>query len=72
MIEKTLALIVCIIGVLLPWRLRVAFSEGLGWITQQVYYTYYGILNFILKELKAAEEERKRGESPAAEVPDER
>lgn len=53
---RLLGLIICLAAVLMPWRLRVVFSEALGWLTQVVYFTYYGIFNFILKELRAAEE----------------
>ncbi|MBT3583804.1 MAG: hypothetical protein HN509_02765 [Halobacteriovoraceae bacterium] len=42
----------------MPWRLRILLSEVLGWITQFFYFTYFGILNFILKELKKAETEK--------------
>ena len=48
-----------LIGLLLPWRLRILYSEILGWITQLVYFTYYGIFNFILSELRKAESENK-------------
>jgi hypothetical protein len=60
MIERSIAFMICLLGVLLPWRLRVVFSEILGWMVQQIYYSYYGILNFILKELKKAEDERRK------------
>ena len=56
MFGKLLGFIVSVLGLLLPWRLRVIFSEILGWITQFVYYTYYGIFNYLLKELKHEEE----------------
>jgi hypothetical protein len=60
--ERYWAFFVCLIGVLLPWRLRVAYSEIVGWITQFIYYSYFGILNFILKELRKAELERSQRE----------
>jgi len=65
MISKLIGLLICLISILLPWRLRVLFSEFLGWVTQTIYYTYYGILNFLLKELKNDQEksaEIKKGE----------
>ncbi len=52
MISRLIGLIICTFALLLPWRLRVYFSELLGWITQFIYYTYYGILNYLLRELK--------------------
>lgn len=60
--ERVWAFAVCLIGVLLPWRLRVVFSEIIGWFTQFIYFSYFGILNFILKELKKAELERAQKE----------
>ena len=57
MLEKIYAFIICLAGILLPWRLRIALSEILGWLTQFIYLTYYGILKFILSELKDAEED---------------
>jgi hypothetical protein len=65
MISKVIGLIICLVSLLLPWRLRVLFSEFLGWVTQTIYYTYYGILNFLLKELKSDQEkssEIKKGD----------
>ena len=53
---KVIGLIISFIGLLLPWRLRIFFSEILGWITQFIYFTYYGIFNFILSELRKAKE----------------
>jgi hypothetical protein len=50
-----IGLVICTMGALLPWRARVLYSEFLGWITQFIYFTYYGILNFILKELREAD-----------------
>jgi hypothetical protein len=57
MFGKYLGIFISLIGLILPWRLRVLFSEILGWITQFVYFTYYGIFNFILNELRKAKEE---------------
>lgn len=50
--SKLIGLLISLIGVLMPWRLRIFFSELLGWFTQFIYFTYYGILNYLLKELK--------------------
>ncbi|WP_185903078.1 hypothetical protein [Bacteriovorax stolpii] len=45
--------------------MRVILSEILGWITQFVYFTYFGILNYILGEIRKAKEleEEKRKQS---------
>ena len=58
-ISKFIGFTICIISLLLPWRLRILFSELLGWFTQFIYYSYYGILNFLLKELKEEEAKQK-------------
>ena len=52
MIAKLYAFLVCLLAVLLPWRLRIVLSEILGWMTQAIYLSYYGIFSFILKQLK--------------------
>lgn len=57
MISKFLGLIICLFALILPWRLRVLFSEFLGWVTQFIYFTYFGIFNYLLAELKKAESE---------------
>ena len=61
MFSRVIAFFVCLIAVLLPFRLRIVFAEFVGWVVQLFYETYYGIINFILKELKKAEEEGKHG-----------
>lgn len=55
MLSRIIAFFVCLIAVLLPYRLRIVFSEFVGWVVQFFYGTYFGIINFILKELKAVE-----------------
>lgn len=60
MISRFIGLSICLLALLMPWRLRVLFSELLGWITQFIYYTYYGILNFILAELKKNQDESEK------------
>ena len=61
MFSRVIAFFVCLIAVLLPFRLRILFAEFVGWVVQLFYGTYYGIINFILKELKKAEEGGKHG-----------
>jgi hypothetical protein len=60
MISKAIGFFLCLFAVLLPWRLRILFAEFLGWLTQLIYYTYYGIFNYILRELRKADSESKR------------
>ncbi len=59
-IRKFMAFCICSTGVLLPNSLRCLFSEVLGWITQFIYFNYYTILKFIVKELKKAAEKESR------------
>ena len=46
----------CLAGVLLPWRLRVIYSECMGWMVQFIYMNYIYTLKFILKELEKAKD----------------
>ena len=50
--KRILGFIICSIGIILPWRLRIIYSELLGWISQSLYLVYFSILNFIIKSLK--------------------
>ncbi|MDP7322305.1 MAG: hypothetical protein QF441_17005 [Bacteriovoracaceae bacterium] len=59
MLSKIIGFIICFFALVLPWRIRIIFAELIGWIVQGFYYAYYGIFNYILKELKKAQEENK-------------
>lgn len=52
MFSRAIAFAICIICLILPWRLRVIFGEILGWIIQSIYFSYYGIINYLLTELR--------------------
>lgn len=54
-IKKALGFLFCLIGILLPWRLRVLYSELLGWIFQGLYLIYFSLIKFISKNLSAQE-----------------
>jgi hypothetical protein len=56
MFGRLIAFFVCLIGLILPFRLRIIFSEILGWFIQFIYFSYFGLFNFILKELKNVED----------------
>ena len=56
-----MAFFICLAGALLPWRLRVIFSEALGWLVQFVYMNYIYIIKFILRELEKGSGGGKRG-----------
>lgn len=53
---RLIGMFISLVGLLLPWRLRILFSEILGWMTQAIYFTYFGIFNYILKELREGQE----------------
>lgn len=59
MLGKLLAWFICGLAILLPWRLRILYADLIGWVVQFLYFTYYGILNFLLAELRKAKEEKK-------------
>ena len=66
MIGRFIGIFISLIGLILPWRLRIIFSEFLGWVTQAIYFTYFGIFNFILSELRKAKEmENKEEDEPS-------
>ncbi|MCX5778490.1 MAG: hypothetical protein NTU66_04650 [Elusimicrobia bacterium] len=52
MIRRTGSLLVCIIGVLLPWRLRIIYAEIIAWTVQAVYSFYFWLFNLILKNVE--------------------
>lgn len=59
--RRILAFFLCLTGVLLPWRLRVLYSETLGWLVQFVYMNYIYIIKFILREVEKGSREGKSG-----------
>ncbi len=52
MLGKIISFIVCSIGIILPYRLRILYAEIIGWSVHFFYTGYYGTLNYILHELK--------------------
>ncbi len=54
MIKRWIAWLICVVAVLLPWRLRVWFASALGWGAQGVYWLYARILAVLVKNLKPA------------------
>jgi len=59
--RRIMAFFICLAGALLPWRLRVIYSEALGWVVQFVYMNYIYIIKFILRELGKDSGGGKRG-----------
>ncbi|MBK24124.1 MAG: hypothetical protein CME70_09005 [Halobacteriovorax sp.] len=66
MIGRFIGIVISLIGLILPWRLRILFSEFLGWVTQAIYFTYFGIFNFILSELRKAKEMENKEKDEAS------
>ncbi len=57
MISRLIAVFLCTLALILPHRLRCWLSEVVGWSLQGIYFAYYGLFNFLVKELKSASEE---------------
>jgi len=49
--KRILAFIICFVGLILPCRLRIIYTEIIGWMTQFIYLIYFSILKFIVKNL---------------------
>ena len=54
--KRAMAFIVCSIGMILPWRLRVWYADLLGWSLQGIYFVYVTAVRFLVKRLKKEEE----------------
>jgi hypothetical protein len=63
-IQTTLAWLVSVAGLLMPWRARILFSELLGWIAQLVPPQLY--------QLDAMDEQQPSDEDGGSGVPEER
>ena len=59
MFRKIVAFIICSVAILLPYKLRIIFVEGLGWVTQFLYLSYVTVLKFIIDELAKNKLENK-------------
>ena len=60
-VRKALAFTICLIGALLPWRLRVLYSELLGWIAQGYHYLFRSLVKLIVDEVRKDSPEKKGG-----------
>lgn len=49
--RREVAFFICLIAVLLPWRLRVWFANAIGWMAQGVYWIYMKIFKIIIRNL---------------------
>jgi hypothetical protein len=50
--RRALAFALCAFGALLPLRLRVLYSEALGWFAQYYHYVFRSLVTFIVKEVQ--------------------
>jgi len=49
--KRILIFVVCLFALLLPWRLRVLYSDAIGWFLQAVYWLRFSLLRTILRQL---------------------
>ncbi|MBU0468872.1 MAG: hypothetical protein KJ736_07410 [Candidatus Omnitrophica bacterium] len=59
--NRIISFLICLIGVLLPCKLRVLFSEFLGWILQFFYYIYSSLMKFLIHHLKIDKKDKNTG-----------
>jgi hypothetical protein len=52
MIRRMNAFLICLVAILLPWRLRIAFANAIGWVGQGVYWFYMRLMRWMLRQLK--------------------
>ena len=50
--RRALAFFLCALGALLPLRLRVLYSEALGWFAQYYHYVFRSLVTFIVSEVE--------------------
>ena len=50
--RRALAFLICAVGALLPLRLRVLYSEALGWFAQYYHYLFRSLVSFIVSEVE--------------------
>jgi len=49
-LKYVLSFFVCLIALCLPYRLRILYSEFIGWAINFFYKIYIGIINLIVRE----------------------
>lgn len=47
---------ICLVGIILPWRLRIVYAEGLGWVAQMMHFLYFSFLKFLVKNISRKKE----------------
>lgn len=51
--KRAFAFLLCLIGLLLPWRLRILYAKVLGYISQAVYWLANYLTQKIVKSLQS-------------------
>ena len=57
--RRILAFLLCALGALLPLRLRVLYSEALGWFAQYYHYLFRSLVTYIVREVEKDEAKRE-------------
>jgi len=47
--KRIIGFIICFFAIILPCRIRIIYSEILGWMAQLLYLLYFSIAKFIIK-----------------------
>jgi len=50
--KRWISLLVCLMGLALPWRLRVLYANLLGWIAQGAYRIYQAVMRVLVENLR--------------------
>jgi hypothetical protein len=62
--RRALAFLICLLGALLPLRLRVLYSEALGWFAQYYHAMFRSLVTFIVSEVEKDKADRSEGNDP--------
>jgi hypothetical protein len=58
MIRRAASFFICVVGVLLPWRLRIIYAETIAWTVEVIYYLYFSLFKLVLKNLEVKDGRR--------------
>ena len=50
--KRLMTLLICLLGLALPWRLRVWYASALGWVTQGTYWLYQAVMKILVESLR--------------------
>jgi hypothetical protein len=57
-VRRLYALLLCLLALFLPWRLRVGFANLLGWSAQGLYWLYAALMRVMIRNLAPKEPPR--------------